>query len=85
MEPCAERDKLREVAGEALDDIINFTERLRKAVKSEGPWGSLSPLDQDLENAVGARKELSEHSRSTARNTGATTEENGPTTTVHID
>ena len=56
MEPCAERDKLREIALEALDDIINFTERLRKAVRSEGPWGSLSPLDQDLENAVGSKE-----------------------------
>ena len=56
MQPCAERDKLRGIASEALDDIINFAERLRKAVKGDGPWESLSPLDEDLEKAVGSKE-----------------------------
>jgi len=56
MEPCAERDKLKGAAAEALKDIINFTDRLLKAVDSEGPCGSLTPLDKDLENAVGSKE-----------------------------
>lgn len=56
MEPCAERDKLKGAAAEALNDIINFTGRLLKAVSSEGPCGSLTPLDKDLENAVGSKE-----------------------------
>lgn len=56
MEHCAERDKLKGHAAEALKDIINFTERLYKAVSIEGPCGSLTPLDKDLENAVGTKE-----------------------------
>ena len=56
MEHCAERDKLKSAAAEALTDIINFTDRLLKAVRSEGPCGSLTPLDKDLENAVGSKE-----------------------------
>lgn len=56
MEPCAERDKLKSAAAEALKDIIDFTDRLLKAVNSAGPCGSLTPLDKDLENAVGSKE-----------------------------
>jgi len=56
MEPCAERDKLKSTAAESLKDIINFTDRLLKAVGSETACGSLTPLDKDLENAVGAKE-----------------------------
>jgi len=56
MEPCAERDKLKSAAAEALKDIISFTDRLLKAVGSDGPCGSLTPLDKDLENAVGSKE-----------------------------
>jgi hypothetical protein len=56
MEPCAERDKLKSAAAEALKDIINFTDRLLKAIGTEGPCGSLTPLDKDLENAVGTKE-----------------------------
>jgi len=59
MEPCAERDKLKSAAAEALKDIISFTDRLLKAVGSDGPcsrrwiriWRMLSE----------ARKGRSEH------------------------
>jgi len=56
MEPCAERDKLKRSAADALKDIISFTDRLLKAVGSEEPCGSLTPLDKDLENAVGSKE-----------------------------
>jgi len=56
MEPCAERDKLKGAAAAALKDIINFTDRLLKAVSTELPCGSLTPLDKDLENAVGSKE-----------------------------
>ena len=56
MEQCAERDKLKSAAADALKDIINFTDRLLKAVSSERPCGSLTPLDKDLENAVGSKE-----------------------------
>jgi hypothetical protein len=70
MEPCAERDKLKAAAAEALKDIINFTDRLLKAVGSEGSCGSLRPLDKDLENAVGSKERsfgaIAQHCRNTA-------------------
>ena len=56
MEHCAERDKLNVEAAHALQDIINFTDRLLKAISNEGPCGSLTPLDKDLENAVGTKE-----------------------------
>jgi hypothetical protein len=56
MEPCTERDKLKKAAAESLDDIVNFAERLRKAVRSQGHTGALTPLDKDLENAVGSKE-----------------------------
>jgi len=56
MEHCAERDKLKDEAARALRDIINFTDRLLKAVSSLEPCGSLTPLDKDLENAVGSKE-----------------------------
>lgn len=56
MEHCAERDKLKSAAADALKDIIDFTDRLLKAVGSEEPYGSLTPLDKDLENAVGSKE-----------------------------
>lgn len=56
VEHCAERDKLKAAAAEALKDIVNFTDRLLKAVGSEEPCGSLTPLDKDLENAVGTKE-----------------------------
>ena len=55
MGPCAEKEKLKTEAARALKDIINFTDRLLKAVDS-GQLGSLTPLDQDLENAVGTKE-----------------------------
>jgi hypothetical protein len=58
MERCDERDKLKAAAADALKDIINFTDRLLKAVASEGPCGSLTPLDKDLENAVGTKERV---------------------------
>jgi hypothetical protein len=56
MERCAERDKLKSAAADALKDIINFTDRLLKAVGSEEPCGLLTPLDKHLENAVGSKE-----------------------------
>ena len=56
MEHCAERDKLKSAAAAALKDIINFTDRLLNAVASDGPCGSLTALDKDLENAVGSKE-----------------------------
>jgi hypothetical protein len=56
MEPCVERDKLKSAAADALKDILNFTDRLLKAVSGDGPSGSLTPLDKDLENAVGSKE-----------------------------
>jgi hypothetical protein len=56
MEYCAERNKLKGAAAGALKDIMNFTDRLLKAVSSDGPCGSLTPLDKDLENAVGSKE-----------------------------
>lgn len=56
MEHCAERDKLKSTAADALKDILHFTDRLLKAVGSEEPCGSLTPLDKDLENAVGSKE-----------------------------
>ena len=52
---CAERDKLKAEAAQALKDIIEFTDRLLKAMNSVTPT-SLTPLDKDLENAVGAKE-----------------------------
>jgi hypothetical protein len=56
MDQCTERDKLKTEAAHALKDIIDFTDRLLKAVSSEQPCGSLTPLDKDLENAVGTKE-----------------------------
>lgn len=56
MEHCSERNKLKGEAAETLKDIINFTERLLKAISSDGPCGPLTPLDKDLENAVGSKE-----------------------------
>jgi hypothetical protein len=56
MEPCAERDKLKAAAAEAMRDVVNFANRLLKEVSSEESWGSVTPLDKDLENAVGTKE-----------------------------
>ena len=56
MEPCAERDKLKAAAAEAMRDVINFANQLLKAVCSEESYGSVTPLDKDLENAVGTKE-----------------------------
>jgi hypothetical protein len=55
VEHCGEREKLKTEAVHALEDIIEFTGRLLKAVSAEEPK-LLTPLDQDLENAVGAKE-----------------------------
>jgi hypothetical protein len=56
MNPCSERDKLKAEAAQALNDIIDFTNKLLKAVSSDQSCGSLTPFDKDLENAVGAKE-----------------------------
>jgi len=56
MEPCAERDKLKAAAAEAMRDVVNFANRLLNAVCSEESCGSVTPLDKDLENAVGSKE-----------------------------
>jgi len=55
VDPCAERDRLKADAARALQDIVEFTGRLLKGLASEPPI-PLTPLDQDLENAVGAKE-----------------------------
>ena len=52
---CSERDKIKAEATRALKDIVEFTDRLLKAMNTEKP-ASLTPLDKDLENAVGAKE-----------------------------
>jgi hypothetical protein len=53
VEQYEEREKLKTEAVHALKDIIEFTGRLLKAINAEEPQ-LLTPLDKDLENAVGA-------------------------------
>ena len=53
---CAEREKLKAEAARALKDIIEFTNRLLNAVNGEPSAGVLTPLDKDLENAVGSKE-----------------------------
>ena len=55
VDPCAERDQLKASATRALQDIVEFTSRLLKALTTEPPV-SLTPLDKDLENAVGEKE-----------------------------
>ena len=52
---CAERAKLKTEAACALRDIVEFSDKLLKALDSD-QLTSLSPLDKDLENAVGAKE-----------------------------
>lgn len=52
---CLERDKLKAEAARSLKDIIEFTDKLLKAMNANEP-ASLTPLDKDLENAVGAKE-----------------------------
>jgi hypothetical protein len=63
---CAERDKLRAEAASKLKDIIEFTDKLLKAMNANQP-ASLTLLDKDLENAVGAKERafgaLAQHQR----------------------
>jgi hypothetical protein len=56
MEPCAERDKLKAAAAEAMRDVVNFANQLLNAVCNEESYGSVTPLDKDLENAVGSKE-----------------------------
>ena len=56
MIQCAERDKLKAEAAQALKEIIQFTDRLLKAVNGQEAPGALTPLDKDLENAVGTKE-----------------------------
>jgi len=53
---CPEREKLKAEAARALKDIIEFTDRLLRAVNSEQTAGMISQLDKDLENAVGSKE-----------------------------
>ena len=55
VEQCPEKDKLKAEAARRLKDIIEFTDRLLKALSSDKPV-SVVPLDKDLENAVGAKE-----------------------------
>jgi len=55
VDKCTERDKLKAEAAHALQDIIEFADRLLKALSADKP-SSLTPLDKDLENAVGAKE-----------------------------
>ena len=52
---CPEREKLKADASKALQDIIEFTNRLLKSVNNE-QLASFIALDKDLENAVGAKE-----------------------------
>ena len=52
---CPEREKLKADASKALQDIIEFTDRLLKSVNNE-QLASFIALDKDLENAVGAKE-----------------------------
>ena len=56
VEPCAEREKLKDEATHALKDIIEFTDKLLKCLSTDHTAASLTPLDKDLENAVGAKE-----------------------------
>jgi len=53
---CPERDKLKADASRALQDIVGFAKRLLPAINSEDDPASLTPLDKDLENAVGEKE-----------------------------
>jgi len=53
---CPERDKLKADASHALQDIVEFAKRLLAAVNSADDPASLTPLDKDLENAVGEKE-----------------------------
>ena len=53
---CPERDKLNAEAMRALKDIIEFTDRMMQALRAKEPGASLTSLDKDLENAVGAKE-----------------------------
>ena len=55
MDPCPERDALKTDAKRKLHDIIEFSNKLLFALDNDLP-SSLTPLDQDLENAVGAKE-----------------------------
>jgi hypothetical protein len=39
MQPCAEREKLKAAAAEAVRDIITFADRLLKVISSEESYG----------------------------------------------
>lgn len=54
---CPEREKLKADASKALQDIIEFTNRLLKSVNNE-QLASFIALDKDLENAVGAKERV---------------------------
>jgi len=56
MQPCTERDKLKAAAVEAMRDVVNFANRLLEAVSGKDSCGSVTPLDKDLENAVGTKE-----------------------------
>ena len=55
VDPCEERDKLKAAAANSLKEIIEFTDRLLKALNADQP-GDFTLLDKDLENAVGAKE-----------------------------
>jgi hypothetical protein len=55
MADCAEREKLKTEACHAINDIVEFSGRLLIALNSQDPT-SFTPLDKDLENAVGAKE-----------------------------
>jgi hypothetical protein len=54
MDYCAERDRLKAVAVRALHDIIEFSDKLLRAI--DNGESATGPLDRDLENAMGNKE-----------------------------
>ena len=63
MEHCGEREALKADALKALREIIEFSDKLLKALQADEPVPHA--LDKDLENAVGSKERafgaLSQH------------------------
>jgi hypothetical protein len=55
MAICPERNKLKAEAAQSLREIMKFTDRLLTVLLGDEDV-TMSPLDKDLENAVGAKE-----------------------------
>jgi hypothetical protein len=55
MAICPERNKLKAEAAQALREIMKFTDRLLTSLLGDEDV-TMTPLDKDLENAVGAKE-----------------------------